>query len=436
MVSIMYTTTGRTAPYSYAECAQSTRAASCETVCASHTRPRFVDFAVQHSKPVGFILQERAKLAPTGMLEPTLATIARTTEHLNILSIGGATRSPCKDMVKFQYNTATASLANPCITLQDRSPDRFQNISSSACSRKVILRHSSVSERTSYTGSSSLGYLETLNQRWELHARCKQFSHLNNLRWRQFPHSHVMACESTHGLGMCQVLFVRRPHQVGNTVIGFVEVVMVNLRKGRRIREKVLSNKAMRGNGLLFASSAQRIDDISICIQAWLDNASHDGTQLAPPHTNKSVKTSHTTNTTHIIDSFVVTNSYPLFKHVRLSIHKVAGISQSLQMLATGAVFDPIAIREHRHHFTPSRLACSRIITSSRAVMLMPDLSASSRKSRLASGVRRRLVACGFSIPQLYHTFAVHYNILPFQGNGHSSPRFSGVALARLFRKA
>ena len=49
-------------------------------------------------------------------------------------------------------------------------------------------------------------------------------------------------------------------------------------------------------------------------------------------------------------------------------------------------------------YLTPSRLACSRIMTSSLAVMLMPDFSANANNRRLASMLRRRLVAFGFSI--------------------------------------
>ena len=65
----MQTTTDRTAPLSYPQCAQSTRACLREAGRASHTGAGFIDFAVRCSKPVGFILQERAKLAPTGIVD-------------------------------------------------------------------------------------------------------------------------------------------------------------------------------------------------------------------------------------------------------------------------------------------------------------------------------------------------------------------------------
>ena len=48
------------------------------------------------------------------------------------------------------------------------------------------------------------------------------------------------------------------------------------------------------------------------------------------------------------------------------------------------------------HYFTPSRLACSRIVISSLAVMLMPDFFARASNKRFASRLRRRLVARGF----------------------------------------
>ncbi len=61
----------------------------------------------------------------------------------------------------------------------------------------------------------------------------------------------------------------------------------------------------------------------------------------------------------------------------------------------------------HRHYCTPYRLACSRIITSSLAVMLMPAFSSSASKRRLASALSRRLIAFGFSIPRVSHIYAV-----------------------------
>ena len=67
-VSIMLSTTVDTRPYSYPQCAQSTRPGPCETGRASHTGAGFVDFAVGHAKPVGFVLQACAKLAPAGIM--------------------------------------------------------------------------------------------------------------------------------------------------------------------------------------------------------------------------------------------------------------------------------------------------------------------------------------------------------------------------------
>src|SRR5262249_2151257 len=64
MVSIMFNATCRTAPYSYAERAQSTRPCPLQTVRASHARPGFVVFAVDRSKPDGFVVQERPRYAP------------------------------------------------------------------------------------------------------------------------------------------------------------------------------------------------------------------------------------------------------------------------------------------------------------------------------------------------------------------------------------
>lgn len=58
----------RTRPYSYAQCTQCTRPCSVQTGRASHTGPRFVDFAVDHAKPLGFVVQACAKLAPSGIV--------------------------------------------------------------------------------------------------------------------------------------------------------------------------------------------------------------------------------------------------------------------------------------------------------------------------------------------------------------------------------
>lgn len=64
----MQRTTSGTYPLSYAECPQSTRTSPLQAIRASHTRPRFVDFAVDHAQPHGFIFQACAKVAPTGIV--------------------------------------------------------------------------------------------------------------------------------------------------------------------------------------------------------------------------------------------------------------------------------------------------------------------------------------------------------------------------------
>jgi hypothetical protein len=68
-ISIMLRPTRRTAPYSYPEGTQSTRACPCETGRASNRRAIFIDFAVVHAKPHGFVLQACAKLAPSGIVD-------------------------------------------------------------------------------------------------------------------------------------------------------------------------------------------------------------------------------------------------------------------------------------------------------------------------------------------------------------------------------
>jgi hypothetical protein len=64
-ISVMFDTAAPAYPYSYPQCAQSTRACPCETSRASHTGAGFVDFAVRHAKPIGFIGKHGAKLAPS-----------------------------------------------------------------------------------------------------------------------------------------------------------------------------------------------------------------------------------------------------------------------------------------------------------------------------------------------------------------------------------
>ena len=68
-VTLMHDPAAGTRPHSYAECAQSTRAAACEAVRARHTRPGCIDCAVRHSKPTGFVRQECAQLAPSGIVD-------------------------------------------------------------------------------------------------------------------------------------------------------------------------------------------------------------------------------------------------------------------------------------------------------------------------------------------------------------------------------
>ncbi len=68
-ISIMLKPALGTRPYSYAEATQSTWAASGEAVRASDRRPGFVDFAVRHAKPQGFVSKHDAKLAPSGIVD-------------------------------------------------------------------------------------------------------------------------------------------------------------------------------------------------------------------------------------------------------------------------------------------------------------------------------------------------------------------------------
>ena len=122
----------------------------------------------------------------------------------------------------------------------------------------------------------------------------------------------------------------------------------------------------------------------------------------------------------------------PFMERNAMVMNRPANINLAMQTLA---VSTPIQfVREHlaTRHFIPSRFAWSRIITSSLAVMLMPDLSASRRKSLLASIVRRRLVACGFSMPQLYHYIAVSCNAVDTLWQSFSTPVLRYGVLQRL----
>ncbi len=88
-------------------------------------------------------------------------------------------------------------------------------------------------------------------------------------------------------------------------------------------------------------------------------------------------------------------------------VNGTADVNLPVQPLAVLAAIQLVLEGLAHRYFTPSRLACSRIITSSLAVMLIPDFSANALKRRLASRLSLRLVACGFSIPQLYNVYAV-----------------------------
>ncbi len=68
-ISIMRRPTLGTRPCSDVEATQSTRAAACEAVRARDTRPGFIDFAVGHAKPYGFVGKHGAKLAPSGIVD-------------------------------------------------------------------------------------------------------------------------------------------------------------------------------------------------------------------------------------------------------------------------------------------------------------------------------------------------------------------------------
>jgi hypothetical protein len=68
-VAVMHHTTRRTLPYSYPQCAQSTRASARTAHRASHTGVGFVDFAVDHAQPFGLVFQACAKLAPARIID-------------------------------------------------------------------------------------------------------------------------------------------------------------------------------------------------------------------------------------------------------------------------------------------------------------------------------------------------------------------------------
>ncbi len=60
----------------------------------------------------------------------------------------------------------------------------------------------------------------------------------------------------------------------------------------------------------------------------------------------------------------------------------VDGPGHAQQVFPVRGVFDPVAVSDHRHHDTLSRVACARIMNSRRAVIVMPDASARARKRR------------------------------------------------------
>ena len=113
-------------------------------------------------------------------------------------------------------------------------------------------------------------------------------------------------------------------------------------------------------------------------------------------------------------------------------VNRPAHIDLAMQPLAAFAPIQFVLKRlALRHYVIPSRLAWARIITSSMAVILMADVSASARKSRLASLLSRRLVACGFSIPQVYTIFAVVSTLLARWANLLISPWLKPGTLRR-----
>src|SRR6516165_5330883 len=64
-IAIMHNPTGATAPFSYPQLTQSTRPCPCKAGRASQTGAGFVDFAISHAKPVGFVSKHGAKLTPS-----------------------------------------------------------------------------------------------------------------------------------------------------------------------------------------------------------------------------------------------------------------------------------------------------------------------------------------------------------------------------------
>ena len=95
-----------------------------------------------------------------------------------------------------------------------------------------------------------------------------------------------------------------------------------------------------------------------------------------------------------------------------------------LLRLDSDMVHGPSMIPEgqHRHHLMPSRLALSRMASSSTAAWLILSFCARSAKSRLASGLRRTLVNCFVSITDSVAHFELHNNHVALSGQGTFLP--------------
>jgi predicted nucleic acid-binding protein len=111
----------------------------------------------------------------------------------------------------------------------------------------------------------------------------------------------------------------------------------------------------------------------------------------------------------------------------------VTGPTQTAQVLAAWRIFDPVAEGEHRHYLMPSRLALSRMASSSTAAWLMLNVSASKAKSRLASGLRRTLVKRLVSIAQNGTQYALHCNPVGLAGQGAFLPGLKSRVSCALF---
>ena len=65
---MMLNPTGRTYPFSYPQGTRSTRTCLCKTSRASDTGARFIDFVIDHTKPIGFISKHGTKLAQSRII--------------------------------------------------------------------------------------------------------------------------------------------------------------------------------------------------------------------------------------------------------------------------------------------------------------------------------------------------------------------------------